>query len=76
MPPISCSQYAWCITAGQALSLICCALYQDSVGHRAVQALSSLYGTSYRVGSICKIICEFTLHSFLTCDLHHFLSHS
>ncbi|KAF4094286.1 hypothetical protein AMELA_G00011800 [Ameiurus melas] len=28
----------------------------DSVGQRAVQALSSLYGTSYRVGSICKII--------------------
>ncbi|XP_026802200.2 carboxypeptidase A1 [Pangasianodon hypophthalmus] len=28
----------------------------DSVGQRAVQALSSLYGTSYRVGNICKII--------------------
>ncbi|XP_017330349.1 carboxypeptidase A1 [Ictalurus punctatus] len=28
----------------------------DSVGQRAVQALSSLFGTSYRVGSICKII--------------------
>ncbi|XP_066505150.1 carboxypeptidase A4 isoform X2 [Hoplias malabaricus] len=28
----------------------------DSVGRSAVQALSSLYGTSYKVGSICKII--------------------
>ncbi|KAM6937603.1 carboxypeptidase A4 [Xenentodon cancila] len=28
----------------------------DSVGRAAVQKLSSLYGTSYRVGSICKII--------------------
>ncbi|KAF5894232.1 structural maintenance of chromosomes protein 1B-like, partial [Clarias magur] len=28
----------------------------DSVGRRAVQDLSSLYGTSYSVGSICKII--------------------
>ncbi|KAL6480864.1 hypothetical protein MHYP_G00118970 [Metynnis hypsauchen] len=28
----------------------------DSVGRSAVQALSSLYGTSYEVGSICKII--------------------
>ncbi|XP_060783062.1 carboxypeptidase A4 [Neoarius graeffei] len=28
----------------------------DSVGRRAVQALSSVYGTSYRVGNICKII--------------------
>uniref|UniRef100_A0AAR2JHP7 Peptidase M14 domain-containing protein n=1 Tax=Pygocentrus nattereri TaxID=42514 RepID=A0AAR2JHP7_PYGNA len=28
----------------------------DSVGRSAVQALSSLYGTTYKVGSICKII--------------------
>ncbi|XP_062856181.1 carboxypeptidase A4 [Trichomycterus rosablanca] len=28
----------------------------DLVGRKAVKALSSLYGTSYKVGSICKII--------------------
>uniref|UniRef100_A0A3B5A909 Carboxypeptidase A2-like n=1 Tax=Stegastes partitus TaxID=144197 RepID=A0A3B5A909_9TELE len=28
----------------------------DSVGRAAVQKLTSLYGTSYKVGSICKII--------------------
>lgn len=28
----------------------------DSVGRSAVKALSTLYGTSYKVGSICKII--------------------
>jgi len=50
------------LRSGPALNtknhLILVLLLQDSVGRAAVQKIASLYGTYYKVGSICKIICK------------------
>lgn len=47
---------ARCLILACVLTL--CRPLQDTVGKQAVQKLTSLYGTRYRVGSICNIICE------------------
>ena len=40
---------------------------QDALGTAAVKKLTSLHGTRYKVGSICNIICEYSIRaSFLT----------
>lgn len=38
---------------------------QDEVARRAAEALTSLSGTQYRVGSIFTTVCKYTLHLFI-----------
>lgn len=39
--------------------------HQDEVARRAAEALTSLSGTQYRVGSIFTTVCKYTLYLFI-----------